>query len=218
MIRICPSILNADRSNIGSEVDRIAKESDLLHLDIMDGVFVPNTTFSLEESEKIVSESPIPVDAHLMIRNPENEIQKFMDFGCSSITFHLEATDMAEKCVDLIKSQDVRAGIALKPQTGFSSILDLIEKIDMLLIMTVEPGFGGQSFMESMLPKISEARKYLDERHLKKIWLQVDGGISLDTISKAFLAGADTFVAGSAVFRDEDPGSMVDKLRAKISG
>jgi ribulose-phosphate 3-epimerase len=218
MIRICPSILNADRSNIGSEIDRIAKESDLLHLDIMDGVFVPNTTFSLEESEKIVSESPIPVDAHLMIRNPENEIQKFMDFGCSSITFHLEATDMAEKCVDLIKSQDVRAGIALKPQTGFSSILDLIEKIDMLLIMTVEPGFGGQSFMESMLPKISEARKYLDERHLKKIWLQVDGGISLDTISKAFLAGADTFVAGSAVFRDEDPGSMVDKLRAKISG
>ena len=218
MIRICPSILNADRSNIGSEIDRIAKESDLLHLDIMDGVFVPNTTFSLEESEKIVSESPIPVDAHLMIRNPENEIQKFMDFGCSSITFHLEATDMAEKCVDLIKSQEVRAGIALKPQTGFSSILDLIEKIDMLLIMTVEPGFGGQSFMESMLPKISEARKYLDERHLKKIWLQVDGGISLDTISKAFLAGADTFVAGSAVFRDEDPGSMVDKLRAKISG
>ena len=153
-----------------------------------------------------------------MIRNPENEIQKFMDFGCSSITFHLEATDMAEKCVDLIKSQEVRAGIALKPQTGLSSILDLIEKIDMLLIMTVEPGFGGQSFMESMLPKISEARKYLDERHLKKIWLQVDGGISLDTISKAFLAGADTFVAGSAVFRDEDPGSMVDKLRAKISG
>ena len=218
MIRICPSILNADRSNIGSEIDRIAKESDLLHLDIMDGIFVPNTTFSLEESEKIVSESPIPVDAHLMIRNPENEIQKFMDFGCSSITFHLEATDMAEKCVDLIKSQEVRAGIALKPQTGFSSILDLIEKIDMLLIMTVEPGFGGQSFMESMLPKISEARKYLDERHLKKIWLQVDGGISLDTISKAFLAGADTFVAGSAVFRDEDPGSMVDKLRAKISG
>ena len=218
MIRICPSILNADRSNIGSEIDRIAKESDLLHLDIMDGVFVPNTTFSLEESEKIVSESPIPVDAHLMIRNPENEIQKFMDFGCSSITFHLEATDMAEKCVDLIKSQEVRAGIALKPQTGLSSILDLIEKIDMLLIMTVEPGFGGQSFMESMLPKISEARKYLDERHLKKIWLQVDGGISLDTISKAFLAGADTFVAGSAVFRDEDPGSMVDKLRAKISG
>lgn len=218
MIRICPSILNADRSNIGSEIDRIAKESDLLHLDIMDGVFVPNTTFSLEESEKIVSESPIPVDAHLMIRNPENEIQKFMDFGCSSITFHLEATDKAEKCVNLIKSQEVRAGIALKPQTGFSSILDLIEKIDMLLIMTVEPGFGGQSFMESMLPKISEARKYLDERHLKKIWLQVDGGISLDTISKAFLAGADTFVAGSAVFRDEDPGSMVDKLRAKISG
>lgn len=218
MIRICPSILNADRSNIGSEIDRIAKESDLLHLDIMDGIFVPNTTFSLEESEKIVSESPIPVDAHLMIRNPENEIQKFMDFGCSSITFHLEATDMAEKCVDLIKSQEVRAGIALKPQTGLSSILDLIEKIDMLLIMTVEPGFGGQSFMESMLPKISEARKYLDERHLKKIWLQVDGGISLDTISKAFLAGADTFVAGSAVFRDEDPGSMVDKLRAKISG
>ena len=217
-IRITPSILNADLANLDSEIAKIADVADLLHLDIMDNKFVPNQTWDFEAAASIIQNSPLPVDAHLMIRNPENEIQKFMDFGCSSITFHLEATDMAEKCVDLIKSQEVRAGIALKPQTGLSSILDLIEKIDMLLIMTVEPGFGGQSFMESMLPKISEARKYLDERHLKKIWLQVDGGISLDTISKAFLAGADTFVAGSAVFRDEDPGSMVDKLRAKISG
>ena len=217
-IRITPSILNADLDNLDSEISKIAEVADLLHLDIMDNKFVPNLTWNFEAAEKIIRNSALLVDAHLMIRNPENEIQKFMDFGCSSITFHLEATDMAEKCVDLIKSQEVRAGIALKPQTGLSSILDLIEKIDMLLIMTVEPGFGGQSFMESMLPKISEARKYLDERHLKKIWLQVDGGISLDTISKAFLAGADTFVAGSAVFRDEDPGSMVDKLRAKISG
>ena len=217
MIRICPSILNADRTNLSSEIAKIAKESDLLHLDVMDNIFVPNKTFDLAESERIIKESPIPVDSHLMITSPETTVAKYAEFGSKSVTFHYEATKNPAKCIELISSNNCRVGIALKPDTPFSEIADLIPSVDMVLIMTVEPGFGGQSFMENMMDKVREARMEIDRQKFKDIWLQVDGGISLETITTAFEAGADTFVAGSAVFRDANPGSMVDKLRAKIS-
>jgi ribulose-phosphate 3-epimerase len=217
VIRICPSILNVDRENLGAEIAKISKESDLLHLDVMDNIFVPNKTFDLSESEKIIKECPIPVDAHLMIAEPEKTVKKYGEFGAKSITFHFEATKNPEICIKEIRESGARVGIALKPGTPFSAIAHFINEIDMVLVMTVEPGFGGQSFMENMMDKVREARKEIDQNKFKDIWLQVDGGISLETISTAFNAGADTFVAGSAVFKDQNPGSMVDKLRAKIS-
>ena len=217
MIRICPSILNADRSNLPHEISKISAQSDLLHLDVMDDIFVPNMTFTLEESRKIIQETPIPVDAHLMISDPDSKAHLYAQAGAASVTFHLEASSNPEATSQLIKSEGARVGIALKPNTHFSELAPLLDFVDMVLIMTVEPGFGGQSFMSEMMPKVSEARAEIDSKHFGKIWLQVDGGISLDTIEEATFAGADTFVAGSAVFKAEKPGDMVELLRAKAS-
>ncbi len=214
MIRICPSILNADRSNLGSEISRIAKQSDLLHLDVMDNIFVPNQTFTLAQSQKIIAESALPVDTHLMIADPDEQAHLYAKAGSKSVTFHFEASSKPAATISRIANEGSRVGVALKPTTSFHEIAPLLEDIDMLLIMTVEPGFGGQSFMTDMLPKIQEARTEIDAYHFGKIWLQVDGGISLETIALARSAGADTFVAGSAVFKADIPGVMVDQLRA----
>ena len=214
MIRICPSILNADRSNLGSEISRITKQSDLLHLDVMDNIFVPNQTFTLAESQKIISESALPVDTHLMIADPDEQAHLYAKAGSKSVTFHFEASSKPAATISRIANEGSRVGVALKPTTPFHVIAPLLEDIDMLLIMTVEPGFGGQSFMTDMLLKIQEARTEIDSHHFGKIWLQVDGGISLETIALARSAGADTFVAGSAVFKADIPGVMVDQLRA----
>jgi ribulose-phosphate 3-epimerase len=216
MVRICPSILNADHNHLSSEINRVSSDSDLIHLDIMDNIFVPNITFSLDQSRKIVSESSLPVDAHLMVIDPEVQAEEFAKLGCASVTFHKEATKSNSQVSEIIKSVKgvgSRVGVAIKPETKFSEVIDFIDKIDLLLIMTVEPGFGGQSFMAEMMKKVSEARKYMDEAHLQNIWLQVDGGISLETIALAAKAGADTFVAGSAIYKSENPGEMCRKLR-----
>jgi ribulose-phosphate 3-epimerase len=183
----------------------------------MDNIFVPNKTFDLKESERIIKESPLPVDAHLMIAEPEKTVRRYGEFGAASITFHYEATKSPKLCISEIQESGARVGIALKPATPFSAIAPLINEIDMVLVMTVEPGFGGQSFMSNMMAKVEEARAEIDRVKFRDIWLQVDGGISLETITTAFEAGADTFVAGSAVFKDANPGSMVDKLRAKLT-
>jgi len=214
LIRICPSILNADRSNLISEISRIASQSDLLHLDVMDNIFVPNQTFTLNESERIIAESTLPVDAHLMIADPDEQAHLYAKAGAKSVTFHFEASKNPTATILKIATEGARVGVALKPATPFRVIAPLLQDIDMLLIMTVEPGFGGQSFMTDMLGKIQEARTEIDAHHFGKIWLQVDGGISLETIALARSAGADTFVAGSAVFKANVPGTMVDELRA----
>jgi len=214
LIRICPSILNADRSNLLSEISRIASQSDLLHLDVMDNIFVPNQTFTLNESERIIAESTLPVDAHLMIADPDEQAHLYAKAGAKSVTFHFEASKNPTATILKIATEGARVGVALKPATPFHMIAPLLQDIDMLLIMTVEPGFGGQSFMTDMLGKIQEARTEIDAHHFGKIWLQVDGGISLETIALARSAGADTFVAGSAVFKANVPGTMVDELRA----
>ena len=214
MIRICTSILNADRSNLISEISRIASQSDLLHLDVMDNIFVPNQTFTLNESERIIAESTLPVDAHLMIADPDEQAHFYAKAGAKSVTFHFEASKNPSATISKIAAEGARVGVALKPATPFHVIAPLLQDIDMLLIMTVEPGFGGQSFMTDMLGKIQEARTEIDAHHFGKIWLQVDGGISLETIALARSAGADTFVAGSAVFKANVPGTMVDELRA----
>lgn len=211
-IRITPSILNADFDNLGSEIERISLTSDLVHLDVMDDIFVPNFTFDFAHASEIISISKLPVDAHLMVAAVDQIAPKYAEVGCASVTIHAEATTDIRGTLKAIRSNGARASLALKPKTPLDPYLEFLDDLDMLLIMTVEPGFGGQKFMTDQLPKIAQARK---EIGTKAIWLQVDGGISLETIESAAGAGADTFVAGSAVFNSADPAQMVTILREK---
>lgn len=209
-IRITPSILNADLQHLDVEIGRISSVSDLLHLDIMDNKFVPNLTWDFAAANQIVQNSPLPTDAHLMIVDPEVQAPKYAEIGCKSVTIHYEALEKPVQTLRAIRSAGARAGLALKPKTDFSVLLDLHQEIDMILIMTVEPGFGGQKFMPEMMDKVRKSRKFIGDAD---IWLQVDGGISAETISIAREAGADTFVAGSAVFKAPDPAEMVLRLK-----
>jgi ribulose-phosphate 3-epimerase len=211
-IRITPSILNADFANLGAEIERISVTSDLVHLDVMDDIFVPNFTFDFAQAAEIISVSKLPVDAHLMVAEVDHIAPKYAEAGCASVTIHAEATTNIRSTLKAIRSNGARAALALKPTTLLDPYLEFFDDLDMLLIMTVEPGFGGQKFMTDQLPKIAQARK---EIGAKAIWLQVDGGISLETIESAAAAGADTFVAGSAVFNSADPAQMVTILREK---
>jgi len=211
-IRITPSILNADFDNLGGEIERISSTSDLVHLDVMDDIFVPNFTFDFERASEIISVSKLPVDAHLMVSEVDQIAPKYAEVGCASVTIHAEATTDIRGTLKAIRGNGARAALALKPKTSLEPYLEFLDDLDMLLIMTVEPGFGGQKFMTDQLPKIAQARKEIGS---KAIWLQVDGGISLDTIESAAAAGADTFVAGSAVFNSSDPAQMVSTLRLK---
>jgi ribulose-phosphate 3-epimerase len=210
-IRITPSILNADFAHLDREIAKIAPVSDLLHLDVMDNVFVPNFTFDFDSASKIISASPIPVDSHLMIADVDQLAPAYAHAGSASVTIHAEASNDVAKTLRAIRLEGARAGLALKPGTSLDLYSELIDDVDMFLIMTVEPGFGGQKFMDSMMDKVRSARKLIGDR---SIWLQVDGGISLETIEIARDAGADTFVAGSAVFNSPDPADMVTRLRA----
>jgi len=211
-IRITPSILNADFTNLGAEIERISLTSDLVHLDVMDDIFVPNFTFDFEHASEIISVSKLPVDAHLMVADVDLIAPKYAETGCASVTIHAEATSDIRNTLRAIRSNGARASLAIKPKTSLEPYLEFFDELDMLLIMTVEPGFGGQKFMTDQLPKIAQARKEIGS---KAIWLQVDGGISLETIESAAAAGADTFVAGSAVFNSADPSQMVSILREK---
>ena len=211
-IRITPSILNADFANLGAEIERISITSDLVHLDVMDDIFVPNFTFDFAHASEIISVSKLPVDAHLMVAEVDQIAPKYAEAGCASVTIHAEATTDIRSTLKAIRSNGARASLALKPKTPLDPYLEFLNELDMLLIMMVEPGFGGQKFMTDQLPKIAQARKEIGAR---AIWLQVDGGISLETIESAAAAGADTFVAGSAVFKSADPAQMVTILREK---
>jgi len=213
-IRITPSILNADLNNLQSEILKISAVSDLLHLDVMDDLFVPNFTFDFAAASKIIAQSPLPVDAHLMVADVDSIAIEYAEIGCASVTIHVEATADLRKTLRGIRSAGARAAIALKPGTALDEFSDLIDEVDMFLIMTVEPGFGGQKFISEMMEKVRRTRKLIGSR---PIWLQVDGGISLETIEIAREAGADTFVAGSAVFNADDPAEMINLLRAKAS-
>lgn len=209
-IRITPSILNADFSRLNEEIDSIAKVSDLLHLDVMDDVFVPNFTFDFEAASKIINESSLAVDAHLMVADVDLIAVQYAELGCASVTIHAEATENIPQTLKDIRHAGSRASLGIKPNTQIEQYGDLIDMVDMFLIMTVEPGFGGQKFMENMMDKVRTTRKMIGDR---PIWLQVDGGISMHTIEMALEAGADTFVVGSAVFSAPDPAQMVVDLR-----
>ena len=209
-IRITPSILNADFSRLNEEIDSIAAVSDLLHLDVMDDIFVPNFTFDFEAASKIISESSLAVDAHLMVADVDLIAVQYAELGCASVTIHAEATVNIPQTLRNIRRAGSRASLGIKPNTQIEQYADVIDLVDMFLIMTVEPGFGGQKFMENMMEKVRATRTIIGDR---PIWLQVDGGISMQTIEIALEAGADTFVVGSAVFNDPDPAQMVVDLR-----
>lgn len=211
-IRITPSILNADFSQLNEKISKVASVSDLIHLDIMDNKFVPNFTFDFNRAAEIINDCPIPVDSHLMVIEPEKASPAFAEMGSASVTFHVEAAEKPRQIIHEVQAKGSRAGIALKPGTSFAEIEEYLDEIDMVLVMTVEPGFGGQSFMTEMLDKVKAARKALGKNE-RGIWLQVDGGISAATIESAALAGADTFVAGSAVYKSDNPAQMVELLR-----
>ena len=213
-IRITPSILNADHANLNTEIAKIAEDSDLVHLDIMDNLFVPNLTWDFAAAEKIISECPIPVDAHLMINDVDRIALDYARAGAGSVTIHIEAAKTPAQTFKALRKLGARAGMALKPGTEIEIFSDLLNEIDMLLIMTVEPGFGGQKFMADMMDKVRRSKALIGDR---PIWIQVDGGVSMETIAIAREAGADTFVAGSAVFNSPDPAEMVKMLRHRAS-
>jgi len=210
-IRITPSILNADFSRLDEEISRISAVSDLLHLDVMDNVFVPNFTFDFDQAVSIIGSSPIPVDAHLMIADVDRLAPAYAHAGSASVTIHAEASSSILQTLRAIKGEGARAGLALKPGSAIADYEGYADDVDMFLIMTVEPGFGGQKFMSAMMEKVSATKAIIGDR---PIWLQVDGGISVETIEIAREAGADTFVAGSAVFNSPDPAEMIMQLRA----
>ena len=212
-ILINPSILNANFNDLENEIAKVAPTSDYLHLDIMDNIFVPNFTFDLNRAFEIINFSQLPVDAHLMVDNPDEIAPLYAENGCTSVTFHLEAASDVAQTIKDIRSHGTKVGLAIKPATQFADVEKWIELIDMLLIMTVEPGFGGQSFMHDQMPKVRQARTFIEKLLKSKPTLQIDGGVSLETIAEAAQAGANCFVAGSAVYKSDKPAEMVSNLR-----
>ena len=208
---ISPSILNCDFGHFADELARIST-ADYVHVDVMDNHFVPNLALGLPLVEAAVHASPVPVDAHLMIEDPDRWAPVYAEAGCASVTSHAEAASAPLRLAREIRAQGRRVGLALRPATGIEPYVDILGEFDMILVMTVEPGFGGQSFIESMMPKVSRTRKAIRDAGLD-VWVQVDGGVSRSTIEKAAQAGANNFVAGSAVYRAEDAAAEVEALR-----
>ena len=208
-MRITPSILNSDFANLQSEVERIGG-ADAIHVDVMDNHFVPNLTIGLPVVESLRRVTDKMLDMHLMINDPDRWAPAYAEAGAESVTFHVEAAAAPVRLARELRARGARAGMGLKPATPIEPYADLLDELDMVLIMTVEPGFGGQKFLDLCLPKIRRTRELLGNR---QIWLQVDGGVSEATIERCVDAGADTFVAGSAVFGAEDPDAMVTALR-----
>ncbi len=210
-IQISPSILAADFANLERDIASVAA-ADWVHVDVMDGHFVPNLTLGLPVLERIAQVSPLPVDAHLMIEDPDHWAPRYAEAGATSVTFHYEAAKNPVAIAKDLRALGARASVALKPGTDVDVIIDQLREFDMVLVMTVEPGFGGQEFMPEMLPKFTALRAAADAAG-HDLWLQSDGGISRDTIGDVAAAGCDVFVAGSAVFGADDRGSEIAALR-----
>ena len=208
---IHPSILSADFSHLGEELQRIST-ADAAHVDVMDNHFVPNLTLGLPVVERLQAVSPVPLDLHLMIEDPDRWAPAYAEAGCASVTFHAEAAAAPVKLARELRAAGAKAGLAVRPATPVEPYLDLLPELDMLLVMTVEPGFGGQKFLDVTLPKLRRAAQAV-RAHGGTVALQVDGGITEETIVRAAEAGADTFVAGSAVYGAEDPGAAIEALR-----
>ncbi len=217
MIKVAPSILSADFSVLGEEIKKIeSSKADMVHIDVMDGHFVPNITIGPLVVSSIRPLTKLPLDVHLMINNPDRYLEAFKDAGADIITVHSEAVHHLDRVVSQISEMGLKAGVSLNPSTPETAIEYVLDKIDMILVMTVNPGFGGQSFIGDMLKKISRLRKTISERNLN-IDIEVDGGINEDTVSKVTNAGANVLVAGSAFFSSEDPLAFVRMLKERGS-
>ncbi len=214
-IQISPSILSADFANLEAAA-RSVSSADWLHVDVMDNHFVPNLTVGLPVVEALAKVAEQPLDCHLMIDDPDRWAPAYIEAGASSVTFHVEACAAPVRLARELRSRGARAGMALRPATAVEPYADLLPELDMLLIMTVEPGFGGQQFLDVCLPKIRRAAALIAGTGVD-VWLQIDGGVSAQTLERCVEAGADVFVAGSAVFGAADPDAMIDELR-RIAG
>ncbi len=210
--RIHPSILSADFVNLERELARIAG-ADAVHVDVMDAHFVPNLTLGLPVVRRIAEVSPVPLDVHLMVEDADRWAPQYAEAGAASVTFHAEATQAPVRLARELRAGGVRAAVALRPATPVEPFLDLLDELDMVLVMTVEPGFGGQAFIEGTLAKVRRVAAAVRAARLPT-WVQVDGGVTAQTIGRIAAAGADTFVAGSAVYGSDDPGARIDELRA----
>ena len=211
-MQIAPSVLAADFARLADEAATIAEVADWVHVDVMDLHFVPNLTVGLPVVEALLKHASLPLDCHLMIEDPDRWAPQFAEAGARSVTVHAEATRAPVRTLRALRSAGARAGLAVNPGTAIEPYADLLPEVDMLLLMTIEPGFGGQKFMDLVLPKIARTRELI-RGHDGEIWLQVDGGVNEETIGRCAEAGADMFVAGSSVFGAEDPAAAVKALR-----
>jgi ribulose-phosphate 3-epimerase len=211
-IQIAPSILSADFANLQAAAAAVPS-ADWLHVDVMDGHFVPNLTIGVPVVAALRQAAGQPLDCHLMIDDPDRWAPEYVDAGAASVTFHVEAATAPVRLARELRAKGARAGMALRPATAVDPYAELLPELDMLLVMTVEPGFGGQKFLDLCLPKIARARDLIAASGAE-LWLQVDGGVSVDTIGRCAEAGADMFVAGSAVFGADDPDAAVERLRS----
>lgn len=212
-ISISPSILTANFIELGTEIDSISC-ADYIHFDVMDGSFVPNITVGLPILKSVKEYTSIPIDTHLMVNNPQKLIEKFIENGSDLISFHIEATDTinAHKCIDLAKKYDKKIGIAIKPNTSFDCVIPFLNYIDFVLIMTVEPGFGGQVFIDDMINKINFAKAFITKNNIN-CSIEVDGGINYETAKLVVNAGADILVSGSYIFNSNDRNNTINSLR-----
>jgi len=215
--RIAPSILSADFSRLGDEVRAVERAgADLIHFDVMDNHYVPNLTVGPLVCAALKPHVKLPLDVHLMVKPVDAIVPEFAKAGASIISFHPEASDHVDRTIALIREHGCKAGLVLNPATPVSWLDHTLEKLDLVLLMSVNPGFGGQKFIASVLPKIAEVRRRIDAQK-REIWLEVDGGIKTDNIAEVARAGADTFVAGSAVFNSKDYAATIRDMRAQLA-
>ncbi len=212
---IAPSLLAANFYNLANDVEMLNNsEADWLHLDIMDGHFVPNISFGFPIISSLKKHTDLPFDVHLMITDPDKYIQKFKDVGADIITVHYEACPHLHRTIQAIKSMGVKAGVSLNPHTPINVLTDIINSVDMVLIMSVNPGFGGQSFIENTYSKLNDLKALMEQKNCKPL-VQVDGGVNIQNAGKLYEHGADVLVAGSSVFKAENPIEAIKELRKK---
>jgi ribulose-phosphate 3-epimerase len=215
-VQISPSILSADFARLADEARAVEDVADWLHVDVMDNHFVPNLTIGLPVVESLLKAATLPIDCHLMIEDPDRHAPAYAEAGARSVTIHAEAAKAPVRTLRAIRATGARAGLGINPSTPVEPYADLLDEVDMILLMTVEPGFGGQRFLDLVLPKLRRARALISAHgNDGDIWLQVDGGVDLETIERCAEAGADVFVAGSAVYDAQDPAQATRNLRAQ---